>query len=490
MRILNIINKHKYAERSLDESTEDSIKTESLGHQRQWINWAMNFKACANLSEQGTGKTKMALDWLTLKKCSMVLVICRNSNMLKWAREVRKHSDYKPFLLRGQRRERQEILRQARNCREPTVAIINYEYVGPFLPGLSQVGWDAIVCDESTAIKSSRTKRHKAIIKLSKRVRYRLILTGTPILNSPEDAYGQFRFLNPNLFGTNHQGFRNRYIVFGGWSGYQITAYKNLEELSTKVARYSFRVLKEDCLDLPPKTFDPTEIEPVGEFAKGYKRLVNEALLEIEDQLLDNTLAITKLTRCLQYCAGFLYTDSATVSYVENKTPKYQELVDFMTDHFKSKKKLIIWAYHRATFILLHQQLQAQFPELDIKIGDSSLSINNRQQLIDWFNESHIKSSRCRCVILQTTSYMHGIDLSCDTAYYYQRSFSLEEWLQSQDRIHGINRGGGEKTLYVVSTILDTVEKSIDVALKSKKSLSDLILRDQVDLGALMRGEI
>jgi len=488
--LLQDVTKSKHTGLVLPEGA-DELKTKSYEHQDQFQRWGKYHTCPANLSEQGSGKSKMLLDWLTLKGCRHVLLVCRNSNVYKWAQEVKKHSDYEPFILKGTRQERTQALQRA--CvfsdlsRSGSIAIINYDYVGPFLAALSACKWDGISCDESTAIKSPRTKRHKALVKLGSRVKYRCILTGTPILNSPEDAYGQFRFLNPRILGQNHQGFRNRYITYGGYSGYQVVGYKNLPELSAKIDRFSFRVLKKDCLDLPPKIFEPLRLELTGSFREGYRQLVKATLLQLGDQLVDNTLAITKLNRCLQYCAGFMYVDSSKMEFTTHKTPKYQELIDFMVDHYQSHDKLIIWAYHRAVIRTLKNELTKAFPDVLVHLGSSELAANDRQDLIDSFNAPIKPGSKARCIILQTTAFMHGIDLRCDTAYYYQRSFSLEEWLQSQDRIHGINRGG-EKCNYIISTMADTVEWSVHQALEKKKSLADLVI-DKVNLGDLMRGE-
>lgn len=466
---------------------EEDLKTKLLSHQKQWLAFAVNFKAIANTCEQGTGKTKMALDWLTIKGLRRNLIICKNSNIYKWAEEIKKHSDFMPIILTGPRAERLEKLNTVKH-RENICVIINYDYIAR-LKELGQVQWSAIVADESTAIKSSRTDRHKAIIKLGDKCTHRLILTGTPILNSPEDAYGQFRFLNSNLFGRNAFGFKNRYISYGGFSGYEVLGYKNLNELSTKISHYSFRKLKVDCLDLPPKTFDYQMIPQDKAFRAGYDAIVKSALLEIGDRMIDNTLAISKLGRCLQYCAGFMYTNSSKNLYTLHETPKFNELTDFMTDHFSSHEKLIIWVYHRAVQSFLHNVLSAAFPGVRMMQGSSELSANDRQDLVNAFNDSHIDQIQKRCIILQTTAFMHGIDLRCDSAYYYQRSFSLEEWLQSQDRIHGINRGG-EKSSYLVSIVDGTAEVSVHNALVAKKGLSDAILRDKVSLERVMRGQL
>lgn len=492
---LDFVTKTKfYKVEDIPEAFESVLKTDPHQHQLQWLAWADRFKTPANLCEQGTGKSKMALDWLTLKDCNMVLIICRNSNCFKWAEETRKHSDYKPFVLKGLKYVRQEKLRLAKgisNTGRQSLCIINYEYVHSFFKDLAKISWDSIILDESTRIKDPRTKQHKACVKLGQSVKYKLILTGTPLVNSPLDAYGQFKFLNPFVFGQNFQGFKNRYVIFGGFNGYQAIGFRNESELADKIGRFSFRVLKRDCLDLPPKIYQELDLEKGEAFSKGYSKIVKSALLELGDKLVDNNLAIVKLGRCLQYCDGFLYTKTGdNTEYTRHTTPKYKELTEFMQDHFLSSDRMIIWTHFRAAINILYEDLSAKFPHIQFDRIAGGVTEINKQQLINSFNDSSIKHKKNRCLILQSAANCHGIDLRCDTVFYYSRMFSGEIWLQSQDRTHGINRGiEGISSTYIIPRIKGTVEMSVDRALKKKKSISDLILRDGISVANLMRGE-
>ncbi len=469
-------------------SLED-LKTTPLIHQEKFLNYALNFKAVANTCEQGTGKSKMGLDYLTLKNVHIGLIVCRNSNCYKWSQEIKKHSEFLPIVLKGSRQERLEKIGWGMSRDSPVLFIINYEYVVPFFKVLKQIKFEAYILDESTAIKSPRSKRHKALVKLGESVKYRMIMSGTPLINNPMDGYGQLRFMNPNILGKNFSSFQNRYAVLGGFGGYQIQKYINLDELSAKIDSHSFRVLKTECLDLPPKTFHPLVLEPDAEFAKGYKKIVESVLLELGDQMKDNSLAIVKMQRCMQYCDGFLYSDSATMTYTEHKTPKMKELLDFMTEHYKTHTKLIIWFGYRATGAMLEREIQKKFGDkISTCLMRGGVSPSARQDNIDSFNISSTINPENQCLILQTASFMHGIDLRSTNSYYYSRTFSNEEWQQSQDRTHGINRGGDTKSTYYISRIAGTIEDTIDAALIWKKSISDLILRDGIAIRNIMEG--
>jgi SNF2 family DNA or RNA helicase len=471
----------------------DELKTSHYDHQKQWLAFAQHYKAVANLCEQGTGKSKMAMDWVTLKGCRLVLLVCRNSNVYKWADEIRKHSDYRPFVLKGTRDERLTKLRAAThyfNYGGSAVAIINYDYIHPFAGAIKSLQFECIVLDESTAIKSTRTKRSKALAKMAEKVKYRLILTGTPLVNAPVDAFGQFRFLNPNIFGKNFFGFRQRYVIMGGYGGYQVLGYKNQTELSEKISRFSFRVLKQDCLDLPPKIHEYTDIEANSNFMESYQALAKATVLELGERMVDNTMAITKLQRCLQFCDGFMYVDEDR-AYEEHASPKLDELFNFMDDHFESSNKLIIWAHYRATIDILEREVKQRYKSFWVEHLKGGATSEFKHRTLQYFNDApHMDGIKKFCLILQTTSNCHGIDVLCDTSYYFGRSFNNEDWLQSQDRTHGINRGGEKQSLYIVPVMKGTIEVSVHKALQMKKSLSDLILRDSVSPEALLKGEI
>jgi len=467
------------------------IKSSMLDHQKYWLGFSRHFKAVANLCEQGTGKSKMALDWVAIKHFDLVLLVAKNSNVYKWAVEVKKHSDFEPYILKGTKQERLDILHKAvydRKSNATSIVIINYEYVQPLLQSFLNFNFDALILDESTAIKNTSTKRHKAIIKLGDRCPNKLILTGTPLVNSPMDAFGQLRFINKNILGSNFITFKSRYCIMGGYGGYQAIGYKNLEELKDKIERYSYRVLKKTCLDLPDKIIQILDVEPTQEFKKRYKELIEAELIEVEDRFIDNTLMLTKINRLQQLCDGFMYTDSQAGQYNLYGSPKLDELVDFMDDHFQSNGKLIIWAKYKATIKILYERLRTTFPKVTFDCISGETPVNVRQNLLDAFNDTYIPQSQMRCLILQTASMMHGVDIRCDTAVYYSLSWSNEEWLQSQDRIHGINRGEGNKCTYIVLSIPGTIERSIYKALERKKKLSDFVLNDVSDIRNLFTG--
>ena len=168
-----------------------------------------------------------------------------------------------------------------------------------------------IAIDESTTIKNHKAKRTKALMKIAANFKYRRLLTGSPITKSPLDIYSQAEFLRPGLLGhESFYTFQGRYAVMqrrtmGAHSFQQILGYKNIEELTTKIARFSYRVLKKDCLDLPEKVYTARYVTLTDEQAKMYSLLQQQAMLLFEDgEMVSAPAVITQMLRIQQVMSG------------------------------------------------------------------------------------------------------------------------------------------------------------------------------------------
>ena len=178
--------------------------------------------------------------------------------------------------------------------------------------------------DESTTIKNPDAKRTKNICKLAEGVKYKRILTGSPITKSPLDLYKQCEFLYPELLGhSSYYTFRTRYAVmktanFGGRSVQIVVGYRNLEELSQKLKPFSYRVLKDDCLDLPAKTYMKRIIKLKPEQEKIYKQMKHLALAEMEGKTMSTATVLTQLMRLQQINCGHFTADDGTIKPIKN----------------------------------------------------------------------------------------------------------------------------------------------------------------------------
>jgi SNF2 family DNA or RNA helicase len=176
-----------------------------------------------------------------------------------------------------------------------------------------------IAIDEATTIKTPTSNRTKNIIALRNLCKYRRILTGSPVTKSPLDLFSQCLFLDPWLL--DHQSFytfKARYsickkIQVNGRQIEIIVGYRNLSELSDKVAKFSKRVLKEDCLDLPEKTYVKHYVELTKEQQKVYSQMKKEAIAFLDGKMQSSATVMTQLMRLHQITCGHFTADDGTI---------------------------------------------------------------------------------------------------------------------------------------------------------------------------------
>mgnify|MGYP003324029663 CR=1 FL=1 len=215
-----------------------------------------------------------------------------------------------------------------------------YSFLNIFL-GRALIG-----IDESTTIKSPTAKRTKNILKIGELAKYRRILTGSPVTKSPLDLYTQCKFLDPfYLDEASYYSFRARYANmvkrnFGGRSVQLVTSYRRLDELAEKLDKFSYRVLKEDCLDLPEKVFTKRLVELTDEQKKIYRQMKEMALAILDDGKMMSTMNVmTQLMRLHQVTCGHFKADDGTITHLKNN--RLDSLMQLLEE---TECKVIIWA--------------------------------------------------------------------------------------------------------------------------------------------------
>ena len=220
--------------------------------------------------EQGTGKTKVIIDNAAYlygrDEISALIVIAPNGVHRNWlSKEIPAHMpdwcDYKSVYyysgISAKDTAKFNDIISAQDCLKIFAfnceAFVSKKAVS-FMEKIILSNKVMLVVDESSRIKTPGAKRTKVITKFSKDVKYKRIMTGTPVTKGPEDVYSQFKFLDPYILGyDSYYSFRARYCVMGGFENRQIVSYNNIDELTQAIEGHSFRVLKKDCLDLPEK---------------------------------------------------------------------------------------------------------------------------------------------------------------------------------------------------------------------------------------------
>jgi SNF2 family DNA or RNA helicase len=202
--------------------------------------------------------------------------------------------------------------------------------------------------DESTTIKTPTAKRTKNIIGLGKHAKYRRIMTGSPVTKNPLDLYTQCEFLDPFLLNFHsYYAFRNRYAEMTtmnvrGRSIQVVKEFRHLGELSESLQPFSYRVLKEDCLDLPPKNFIKRHIVLTADQRKIYDQMKKHALAMLNGKVTTTMTVLTQLMRLHQITCGHFTADDGSTQLIPNN--RITELMDVLAE---TEGKAIIWANYQ-----------------------------------------------------------------------------------------------------------------------------------------------
>jgi SNF2 family DNA or RNA helicase len=338
------------------------------------------------------------------------------------------------------------------------------------------VGRALIGIDESTTIKNPTAKRTKNILTIGDLAKYRRILTGSPVTKSPLDLYSQCDFLDPNHLGhQSYYSFRSRYAHmvdrnFGGRRVQIVGSYRRLGELSDLLDAFSYRVLKEDCLDLPEKVFTKRFVELSKEQDKAYRQMKEMALAMLDDGKLMSTVNVmTQLMRLHQITCGHFKADDGTITHLKNnRIDTLMELLD------ETDGKVIIWANYVEDIKSIVQSLKKAYGDASTVEYHGSVDPRVRQENIALFQE---KNGPTRYFVGNAQTGGYGITLTAaNTVVYYSNSYDLEKRLQSEDRAHRIGQTGSVTYVDLIA------EKTIDERIVKS-------LRDKIDIANEIMGE-
>jgi len=330
--------------------------------------------------------------------------------------------------------------------------------------------------DESTTIKNPGAKRTKNILKLSREGKYRRILTGSPVTKSPLDLYTQCHFLDSYLLEhSSYYTFRNRYAEmrtanFSGRSVQIVAGYKNLAELSEKLKPFSYRVLKDDCLDLPPKTYMKRTIQLTAEQNKVYQQMKQMALAEMNGKMITTATALTQLMRLHQITCGHFKADDDSVQEIKNN--RIIELMDVLEE---VEGKAVIWAHYRHDIATIVREIEKKYP-MSVVTYYGDTSTDDRQKAIRKIQDPE---SKVRFLVGTPQTGGYGITLTgASTMIYYSNGYDLEKRQQSEARI---DRIGQEKPMTYIDILAeDTVDERIVKALRKKVNIATQIMGEEL----------
>ena len=468
------------------------FKTKPFAHQLIALEKSNMKPNYAFFMEMGTGKSKVLLDNISMLydkgKINGALIIAPKGVYKNWSdseipTHLVDHIDKKTVLW-------QALINKSQQAKLDTlfkpevdlhILIMNVEafstkkgldFAAKFLSCHNAL----VAVDESTTIKNPGAQRTKNILRLSKLSKYRRILTGSPVTKSPLDLYTQCEFLDEYLLDfSSYYAFRTRYALmktanFNGRSIQIVTGYKNLAELSEVVKKFSYRVLKDDCLDLPPKTFMKRIIQLSPEQKRIYSQMKSMALAELNGKMTTTFNAITQIMRLQQITCGHFKADDGSVQEIKNN--RITELMDLLEE---VEGKAVIWAHWRHDIATIVREVEKEYPgSVMTYYGDTST--DDRQKAI---REMQDPESKIRFLVGTPQTGGYGITLTgASTMIYYSNGYDLEKRQQSEARI---DRIGQEKPMTYIDILAeDTVDEKIVKALRKKVDIATQVMGEEL----------
>ena len=468
------------------------FKTKPYAHQMTALEKSWNRETYAYFMEMGTGKTKVLIDNLAMLydkgKVNGALIIAPKGVVGTWYNnELPTHLPdhianvttlWQSHITKKQREKLESLFEVEESLH---ILIMNVEAFSTtkgmdFAKKFLSCHETLTAIDESTTIKNPKAKRTKNIVNLSMSSKYRRIMTGSPVTKNPLDLFSQCYFLDPYHLGhESYYSFRMRYAIMktANISGRQIqlvSGFKNLGELSDKLKPFSYRVLKEDCLDLPDKIYMKRQINLSSEQLKVYDQMRKEALATLNGKKVTTVNALTQLMRLHQITCGHFTSDDGTTQPIKNN--RMTELMDVLEE---TEGKAIIWAHYQYDITNIIKEVVKVHGPGSIVDYYGLTPQDERQPNIKKFQSD----PKCRFIVGTPSTGGYGITLTAaNTVIYYSNGYDLEKRLQSEDRAHRI---GQKKSVTYVDILADeTVDEKIVKSLRKKINIASEVLGEEL----------
>ena len=466
------------------------FKTKPYGHQLDALEASWNKEVFAYFMEMGTGKSKVLLDNAAILydkgEINALLLIAPKGVYKNWydseiPTHLPDHVDTNIVLWKtSDKSKKQQLLLNTlfKPGSHLNILIMNVEsfssgngsdFAYKFLASHPK---SMVAIDEATTIKTPTSNRTKNILSLSKHCKYRRILTGSPVTKSPLDLYSQCQFLDPWLLDQqSYYTFKASYsickkIQVNGRQVEIVVGYRNLGELSEKIKSFSKRILKEDCLDLPEKSYVKHYVELTKEQQKVYQQMKKEAIAFLDGKMQSSATVMTQLMRLHQITCGHFTSDDGTIK--DLPCQRLNELMDILE---KIEGKTIIWSHYTHDVKRIIKEIKRVYGDDSVVDYYGQTDTDSRSKNIKKFQTD----DKCRFFVGTTHTGGYGITLTAGSnMIYFSNGYDLEKRQQSEARIDRI--GQTKKMTYIDIMTQDTVDERIVKALRNKVNIANTIM--------------
>jgi len=469
------------------------FKNKPFEHQRKYLERFWKRPVAALFADMGTGKSFMVINNIAMLydvgKINSAIVIAPKGVYRNWVdQELPKHlpehiiSRTALWTPSPRKAEKAELDNLWEVTEDLKILVMNVEALSTakgmeYAKRFAMFTKCFMAIDESTTIKTPTAKRAKNVVKVGTHALYRRIMTGSPVTRSPMDLYQQCDFLsNDCLDSPSFYAFRARYAILvekhmGSHSFKKIVGYRKLDELKEKLDRFSYRITKEECLDLPPKVFVKREVQLTKEQMKAYEEMKTLALAMFDKGLTTTVNALTQLMRLHQITCGHSKLDDGTEISIPTK--RTEELLSVIEE---TSGKVIIWANYRHDIESIKLELQKEYGMAAVGTYYGDIDEEERRRVVREFQEPE---SELRFFVGNPRTGGYGLTLTAaSTVVYYSNSFDLEVRLQSEDRAHRI--GQTKSVTYVDLMVPGTIDEKIVRALRDKIDIANEVLGEEM----------
>ena len=429
-------------------------KFKPFAHQKETSDFLSRRRKAFCFNEQGTGKTASVIwsaDYLMkLGRIKRVLVICPLSIMKSaWQQDMFKFAMHRSCsVAHGDAKQRKKIIAAGSEF-----VVINFDGLAVVKDEIINGGFDLIVVDEANAYKNPMTNRWKVLRDVAAAAKGLWMLTGTPAAQSPLDAYGLAKLVNPDNTPKYYGQFRDQVM-------YKVTQFKwvakpGSQDTVHQVLQPAIRFERDQCLDLPPVTHVEREAPLTPQQAKYYKLLKDKMTMVADGESVTAVNAATNLNKLLQISGGAVYTDTGEVVEfdVSNRLNVVLEVIE------ESSHKVLVFVPFTHTIELLKATLDKHGISNDVING--KVSVNKRSDIVTRFQEKPDPY----VLIIQPQAASHGLTLTAaNTIIWYAPVTSVETYLQANARI---NRPGQYNPMTIVHIKGSEIESRLYSMLQS-----------------------
>jgi len=424
-------------------------------HQKTTAAFLTMHKHAFCFNEQGTGKTASAIwasDYLmNVGKVQRVLIVCPLSIMdSAWRNDLFTFAMHRTVeVAYGAAKKRRAIIEG-----KADYVIINYDGVDIVSDAISKGGFDLIIVDEATHYKNAQTKRWKTLNKLMTTDKWLWMMTGTPAAQSPVDAYGLAKMVNPTAVPRFMGSFRDQ--VMHKISNFRWVPKDTATDTVFRVLQPAIRFTKDECLDLPPMVYVKREVALTRQQTKYYKLLRDKMVMDAAGEQVTAANAAVNMNKLLQISCGAVYTDTKdTLEFdITHRYKVLREVID------ESSKKVLVFVPFKHVIDILVGRLDAEGITTAVIRGDVPAA--KRTEIFRQFQTMDDP----RVLVIQPQAAAHGVTLTAaNTVVWWGPTSSLETYAQANARVH---RSGQDHKCTVVQLQGSAIEKRVYAMLDNK----------------------